>query len=49
MVFVTTLFVLTTIGAGETVPQTVGETLVVYINVKPVELVGHVRTTLVPE
>jgi hypothetical protein len=47
---VTTLFVLTATGAGETVPQTTGgATFVVDCKVNPVKLVGHVTITLVPE
>ena len=50
MAFVTTLFVLTTTGAGETVVQSAAEPrLVVDFNVKPMALVSHVKTTLVPE
>jgi hypothetical protein len=49
MVFVTTLFVLTTTGERETVPQTAGKRFVVDFNVKPVAFVGHVKMTLVPE
>ena len=49
MVFVTVLFVSTTTGAGETIPQRVGETLVVDCKVKPAAFVGQVKTTLGPE
>ena len=50
MAFVTTLFVLTTTGAGETIVQTAGGSrLVVDCNVKPATLVGHAKITLVAE
>ncbi len=42
---VTVFWPLTMTGAGETVAQTAGETLVVDCRVKPVALVGHVKYT----
>ena len=49
MLFVTTLFVLMTTGAGELVIQTGAARFVVVCKVKGVPFVGHVKTTLVPE
>jgi hypothetical protein len=49
MAFVTTLFVLTTTGSGETGFQAVGERFVVDCRVNPVALVGHVKIIFAPE
>ena len=47
---VTVFFPLTTTGAGVTVAQTAGETrFVVACKVNPDTLVGHVKTTFVPD
>ena len=50
MVFVTSLFVLITTGAGDTVPQTTGGTrFVVDFKVNPTPLVDQANITLTPD
>ena len=49
MELVTTLFVLTMTGVGETVVQFVKTRFVTDCRANPVALVGHVKMMLVPE